>query len=174
MWVRACVIVWIGCVVGVSFGLAMLFGWWTETVTPVELCPVQIETVPVEAVVETIVEEPRWTDAELEFVMRVVMSEARGEPTSGMRGVAQTIRDRSVGWGLDVIEVLTAENQFAGAFDGEISDEVRQAVIDIFVEGESEFDCLLTHFHADYVTPYWSNSKVYVGSRGGTRFYTSK
>ena len=132
------------------------------------------EDVPVVTVKSEAVVEPAYTSEELELVGRVVMSEARGEPREGMVGVAQTIRDRSVSWGLSVTETVLAEKQFAAPYEGAISPEVEDVVWSVFMEGESEFDCVLTHFHADYVTPGWSNSKVYVGSRGGTRFYTSE
>ena len=173
MWVRGCVIVWIGCLIGVFISACWIFCWWEDVRTPIELAPIAV-TAP--AVVEAVVTEsiPAWTDEELDLVMRVVMSEARGEPRDGIVGVAQTIRDRSVSWGKSVTEIVTAENQFAEPYAGGISDVVREVVLSVFLEGESVFDCRVTHFHADYVTPYWAESKVFLGSRGGTRFYTSE
>ena len=83
---------------------------------------------------ETIYRMP-LTDAELDIVCRVVISEAMGEPYEGMLAVAQVIRDRAISWGLTVTEVVTAPSQFAPPYKGEISDEVIMAVDAVFYRG---------------------------------------
>ncbi len=119
---------------------------------------------------ETIYRMP-LTDAELDIVCRVVMSEAMGEPYEGMLAVAQVIRDRAISWGLTVTEVVTAPSQFAPPYKGEISDEVIMAVDAVFIEGVSLMEFPTTHFHADYVSPYWTADKVSRGSIGAHLFY---
>ena len=119
---------------------------------------------------ETIYHMP-LTDAELDIVCRVVMSEAMGEPYEGMLAVAQVVRDRAISWGLTVTEVVTAPSQFAPPYKGEISDEVIMAVDAVFIEGVSLMEFPTTHFHADYVSPYWTADKVSRGTVGAHRFW---
>lgn len=119
---------------------------------------------------ETIYRMP-LTDAELDIVCRVVMSEAMGEPYEGMLAVAQVIRDRAISWGLTVTEVVTAPSQFAPPYKGEISDEVIMAVDAVFIEGVSLMEFPVTHFHADYVSPHWAENKVSRGNIGRHLFY---
>jgi spore germination cell wall hydrolase CwlJ-like protein len=111
------------------------------------------------------------TPQELDIVCRVVAAEARGEDLQGQMAVAQVIRDRSQLWGMTVTEVCLAPGQFAAPYQGEISAEVVQAVWAIFDQGMSVFDEPVTHFHADYVSPYWTESKVSRGTVGAHRFY---
>ena len=111
------------------------------------------------------------TPQELDIVCRVVAAEARGEDLQGQMAVAQVIRDRSQLWGMTVMEVCLAPGQFAAPYQGEISPEIVQAVWAVFDEGMSVFDEPVTHFHADYVSPYWAESKVSRGSVGAHLFY---
>lgn len=108
---------------------------------------------------------------ERDLIERVVATEARGEPIEGMAAVAQVIRDRSTEWGMTVTEVVTAPGQFAGPYTGEISPGVVQAVWAVFDEGMSVMEVPTTHFHANYVVPYWTSGKVSRGSVGSHRFY---
>jgi spore germination cell wall hydrolase CwlJ-like protein len=111
------------------------------------------------------------TSEERDLVERIVASEARGEPIEGIMAVAQVIRDRSQLWGMTVTEVCLAPGQFAAPYQGEINSEVVQAVRAVFDEGMSVFEIPTTHFHADYVSPYWTKSKVSRGSIGAHLFY---
>lgn len=115
--------------------------------------------------------ELNLTEDERTLVERIVASEARGEPIEGMMAVAQCIRDRSQLWGMTVTEVCLAPGQFAAPYQGEISPEVVQAVWAVFDEGMSVLEIPTTHFHADYVSPYWTESKVSRGTIGAHRFY---
>lgn len=111
------------------------------------------------------------TREERDLVERIVAAEARGESLEGMMAVAQVIRDRSQLWGMTVTEVCLAPGQFAAPYQGEISPEIVQAVWAVFDEGMSVLEIPTTHFHADYVSPYWTESKVSRGSVGAHRFY---
>lgn len=114
------------------------------------------------------------TPEERDLVERIVASEARGEPIEGMMAVAQCIRDRSQLWGMTVTEVCLAPSQFAAPYQGEVSPEVVQAVRAVFDEGMSVLEIPTTHFHADYVSPYWAADKVSRGNIGAHLFYGSK
>ena len=111
------------------------------------------------------------TSEERDLVERIVASEARGESLEGMMAVAQCIRDRSQLWGMTVTEVCLAPGQFAAPYQGEISPEVVQAVWAVFDLGMSVLEIPTTHFHADYVSPYWTADKVSRGSIGAHIFY---
>jgi len=115
--------------------------------------------------------EVMLTSEERDLVERIVASEARGEPIEGIMAVAQCIRDRSQLWGMTVTEICLAPGQFAAPYQGEISPEVVQAVWAVFDEGMSVLEIPTTHFHADYVSPYWTADKVSRGSIGSHRFY---
>ena len=115
--------------------------------------------------------EVMLTSEERDLVERIVASEARGEPIEGIMAVAQVIRDRSQLWGMTVTEVCLAPGQFAAPYQGEISPEVVQAVWAVFDLGMSVLEIPTTHFHADYVSPYWTADKVSRGSIGSHRFY---
>ena len=115
--------------------------------------------------------EVMLTSEERDLVERIVASEARGEPIEGMMAVAQCIRDRSQLWGMTGTEVCLAPSQFAAPYQGEINPEVVQAVWAVFDEGVSVLEIPTTHFHADYVSPYWTADKVSRGSIGVHLFY---
>lgn len=115
--------------------------------------------------------EVMLTSKERDLVERIVASEARGEPIEGMMAVAQCIRDRSQLWEMAVTEVCLAPSQFAAPYQGEISPEVVQAVRAVFDEGMSVLEIPTTHFHADYVSPYWAADKVSRGNIGAHLFY---
>ena len=115
--------------------------------------------------------EVMLTSEERDLVERIVASEARGEPIEGIMAVAQCIRDRSQLWGMTVTEVCLAPGQFAAPYQGEISPEVVQAVWAVFDLGISVFKIPTTHFHADYVSPYWAANKVSRGNIGAHLFY---
>lgn len=111
------------------------------------------------------------TREERDLVERIVAAEARGEPIEGIMAVAQVIRDRATEWGMSVKDVCLAPGQFAKPYQGEISAEVVQAVWAVFDEGMSVLEIPTTHFHADYVSPYWTADKVSRGQIGCHRFY---
>lgn len=111
------------------------------------------------------------TEDERDLVERIVAAEARGESIEGMAAVAQVIRDRSTAWDMTVTDVCYAPGQFAAPYSGEISPEIVQAVYAVFDGGVDVLEVPVTHFHADYVDPYWTSSKVNRGSIGRHTFY---
>lgn len=110
-------------------------------------------------------------NAERELIERVVAAESRGEPFEGQIAVAQTIKDRSDLWGMTPAEVVSKPNQYAKPYCGEIPAEVADAVSLVFEQGYRAFEEPTTHFHADYVNPYWAESKASRGQIGNHRFY---
>lgn len=110
------------------------------------------------------------TDEARDIVERVVAAEARGEDLQGMMAVAQVIKDRSDLWDMHPVDVVFAEGQFARPYEGEISDEVKLAVANIFDGGMRVFDEPTTHFYSGK-EPYWADEKVNRGSIGCHKFY---
>ncbi|MDD4564803.1 MAG: cell wall hydrolase [Eubacteriales bacterium] len=111
------------------------------------------------------------TAAERELVCRVVAAEARGEDLQGQMAVAQTILDRAVLWDMTVADVVTAPGQFAGPYQGEVSDSVKLAVANVFDGGMRVFDGGTYQFHDDSVNPCWTAGKIARGSIGRLSFY---
>jgi hypothetical protein len=104
-----------------------------------------------------------------DIVERVVAAEARGEDLQGMMAVAQVIKDRSDLWDMHPVDVVLSEGQFAKPYEGEISDEVKLAVANVFDGGVRVFAEPTTHFAQG--DPYWAENKVNRGSIGRHNFY---
>lgn len=112
------------------------------------------------------------TDEEKQLVCQVVAAESRGESFEGQIAVAEVIRNRCLTWNKNIVEVLTASNQFAEPYQGNIPDSVYAAVEEVFTYGKGAFPYAnVTHFHADYVSPKWSDTKELVGTIGAHKFY---
>lgn len=108
---------------------------------------------------------------ERDLIERVVAAEARGEDLQTQMGVAQTILDRAELWNISITDVVTAPGQYAGPYKGEISDETKLAVMDVFDGGVRVFEDSTTHFHDDSVSPYWTSNKESRGSLGRLEFW---
>ncbi len=106
----------------------------------------------------------KLSDEDRDLIERVVAAEARSQSYEGMVGVAQVIRERAECWGFTAREVVTAKNQFAAPFRGEVSDEIKAAVSAVFDDGARVFAENTTHFHATYVNPWWNKCKTYRGT----------
>lgn len=109
-----------------------------------------------------------------DLVERVVAAEGRGECIEGQMAIAQTIRDRATTRKQTVDQVCFAENQFAEPYMGDISEKTKDAVRFVFDDGESVFPYYyVTHFYAWKLIdpPAWTDSFIYLGEIGGTRFY---
>lgn len=106
----------------------------------------------------------KLSDADRDLVTRVVMAEAGGTGLEGMCGVAQVIRERAESWGLSAREVVTAKGQFTRPYKGKVSDDAVRAVEMVFDEGYRQFAGYTTHFHADWVKPRWTKSKILRGT----------
>jgi N-acetylmuramoyl-L-alanine amidase len=102
------------------------------------------------------------TGEEFDLVTRIVMSESQSEPFDGKMAVAQTIRDRADTWDMTITEVCTADGQYAEPCDGEVSDDVKLAVADVF-SGTSVLEIPTTHFYSG-AEPYWAENKVNRGT----------
>ena len=106
---------------------------------------------------------------EREIVCRVVAAEARGEGLQGMMAVSQVIRDRAILWDMTPTEVVTAPDQFAAPYQGELTDDIYLAVANVFDGGMNVFEEPATHFYSG-PEPYWASSKESRGSIGNHRF----
>lgn len=109
------------------------------------------------------------TAEEFDLICRVVASEARSEDLQGQMAVANVILDRAVLWDMTVTDVVTAPGQFAEAYSGEISDETRLAVSNVFEGGVRVFQEPVTHFAEG--EPYWAEGKACRGSIGRHQFW---
>jgi spore germination cell wall hydrolase CwlJ-like protein len=103
------------------------------------------------------------TDEERDYIERVVASESRGEPYEGILAVAQVVRDRAMLWNMPISEVLGADKQFAPPYQGEVPQEVKDAVSEVFDDGTSQYEEPITHFYSGS-EPCWAESKVNRGS----------
>ena len=110
------------------------------------------------------------TASERDLVERIVAAEARGTSYECMVAVAQTIRERSEHWGQSIKEVVKYP-QYTYPYRGTISKEVKNAVSDVFDHGVRVFDEYTTHFHTDYVNPWWNKSKVFRGKIDNVLFW---
>ena len=111
----------------------------------------------------------RLTPEERELVCRVVAAEARGEGLQGMMAVSQVIYDRAVLWEMTPAEVVTAPDQFAAPYQGELTDDIYLAVANVFDGGMRVIQEPVTHFYSG-PEPYWASSKESRGSIGRHRF----
>lgn len=62
------------------------------------------------------------TENERELITRIVAAESRGEPLEGQIAVAQVILDRWIDKGGSLNEILSAPNQFANPYTGDLSE----------------------------------------------------
>ena len=139
----------------------------------------QAEQIPNEPIKVSVIEEKevntisssQFTEQERDLVCRVVSAESRGEDLQSQMAVAQVILDRSQLWGMTPTEVVTAPNQFAKPYKGEISDKTYLAVSNIFDGKIRVFEGNTTHFHDDSVQPYWTDNKINRGNIGRMSFY---
>jgi spore germination cell wall hydrolase CwlJ-like protein len=116
-------------------------------------------------------QETPLTASEREYITRVCMAEA-GTDLEGNMAVATVILDRATLWNMTPLEVVTQDGQFAKPRQGELYEESVQAVWAVFDEHMRAFDSNATHFYAEGSDkPYWTESKEYIASRGGNRFY---
>lgn len=164
-----------------GFGIGLLIGGLKEPIViekevEIEKHPILVDS-PTIAEEETIVEiTPIYelTSQERIWVEQVVASEARGESIEGIMAVAQTIRDRAVGWDQSVQEVLFAPSQYANPYSGPIDMKVREAVSRVFDDNESIYEEPITHFYNYTVCdPWWSQSKKEQGKIGNHVFLSS-
>ncbi len=146
---------------------------------------------------DTVSQEPRQTleqrnnrfvkaiqSEEIEWLARNIYHEARGESWDGMLavGVVTLNRVNSPKYPDTIEEVVKEYKQFSWFWDG-MSDRVRDRVAwkkakaaaaevmlnpDLPLAKELE---RVTHYHADYVSPYWAGVKTEVATIGRHVFY---
>lgn len=134
----------------------------------------------------------RSYNAEIECLAQAVYFEARGEPLAGQHAVARVILNRvdSAYYPATVCEVvyqnrhMTNACQFSFACDGtELTIRESEAFDTAQIVASANFRCdqfcrsrrgaiaRSTHFHADYVEPWWSASLERTGKVGRHIFY---
>lgn len=115
------------------------------------------------------------TDAQRKMIERVVAAEARGESYEGMAAVAQTIMQRCMDKGLPPEDIMIP-GQYADPYMGEISEEVREAVAQIFDRGELAIDAPVMAFYSPTGgrSAWHENSLRYVTTIGAHRFFMEK
>lgn len=115
------------------------------------------------------------TDTQRELIERVVAAEARGESRKGMAAVAQTIMQRCMDKGLPPESVMIP-GQYADPYMGEISEEVQEAVAQIFDRGELAIDAPVMAFYSPTGgrSAWHENSLRYVTTIGTHRFFMEK
>lgn len=118
-----------------------------------------------------------------------IFFEARDQPLDGMRAVGNVVMNRveSSRWPDDVCRVVFQDKQFSFTHDGK-SDNYRKynsTVADAKAVRIAEtlskqilngdrLGLTSTHYHANYVAPYWRNYYHYDGMIGDHLFYTAK
>jgi spore germination cell wall hydrolase CwlJ-like protein len=114
---------------------------------------------------------------ELKCLASVVYHEARGEPVLGQIAVAQVVfnRVKSKHYPNTVCKVVFQPHQFTDhkkiKYDDttmRIAEKVAFGVVDFYTKA--------THYHADYVNPYWANSEkmMFKTKIGKHLFYRAK
>jgi len=132
-------------------------------------------------VTKTIVEKEYYRELEIDVLARTIFGEARGEPVAGMEAVANVVLNRArisekkgrYWWGSGIIGVCQKPYQFSCWNRSDPSykrlievDEsnihfatalriARRAVIGALQDNTKG----ATHYHADYVSPFWAEGQ---------------
>lgn len=85
---------------------------------------------------------------DLDLVERVVMAESGNQPYAGQMAVAQCILDRMTRDCASARTIVTAANQFAKPYKGQVSDSVKVAVYAVFHDGMKVSDEPLYFFYS--------------------------
>jgi len=120
------------------------------------------EAVPADLVTYQLSPEERAT------LERIVMSESNLEPFEAKMAVAQTIYDRMNDFGDTLPEAI---KPYSTNDNGDPTDSVKQAVSNVFDQGERVYAGGAYQFHDDTVEPYWTEGKIARGSIGRLSFY---
>jgi spore germination cell wall hydrolase CwlJ-like protein len=113
--------------------------------------------------------------------------EARNEPMSGQQMVAEVTLNRvaSSAYPDNVCDVVWQRKQFSWTHDGIHDDPTRMSYLDrlawanikkaavIILSSPEDYtpQTGATHYHAEYVKPYWASSMKYLGKVGSHLFY---
>ena len=123
---------------------------------------------------------------ELMCLAVAIFFEARGEPHTGQEMVAEVVMNRVEHHKFPdtVCDVVYEDRQFSFTHDGipdsldayELPEDRRMADKAIVMAHEFlngyRFGATSTHFHADYVEPFWTNHYEFDGLVGSHLFYT--
>lgn len=111
-----------------------------------------------------------------------IYHEARDQPLAGQLAVAQVTLNRveSPRYPDNVCDVVYEEHQFSWYWDGKSDTpfdagawETAQLVASAALDGSKMTDLEgVTHYHALYVLPYWSDQTKLVAQIGDHRFYS--
>lgn len=138
-------------------------------------------------------EEEYYRELEVDVLARTIFGEARGEPTEGMEAIANVVLNRvkvaqkkgKYWWGNNIIGVCQKPYQFSC---WNKSDPSYQRLINV-TDKNIHFATALriarravigtlsdrtngaTHYHADYVSPYWARGEKPVKTIGRHIFY---
>jgi len=113
--------------------------------------------------------------------------EARNEPLVGRQMVAEVTLNRvaSKSYPNTICEVVWQKNQFSWTHDGLSDDPTKLGYLDREAWKEIKMTAQIilsdpdqylpktgaTHYHADYVWPYWTDDMEYLGKVGTHLFY---
>lgn len=110
--------------------------------------------------------------ADVMRLAKMMTAEARGEGDDGMIAVAWVAINRANNpswWGDDLLTVLVKPYQFAKAKAA--SENVQRLAHDIITGQHPDPTDGATHFHADYMTPYWADRLTKTAHIGNHVFY---
>lgn len=138
-------------------------------------------------------EDDYYRELEIDVLARTIFGEARGEPHEGLEAVASVVLNRAriseikgrYWWGNGIIGVCQKPYQFSC---WNRSDPSYQRLINVTEENIHFATCLriarravfgllkdntkgATHYHADYVDPYWAKGESPVKVIGAHIFY---
>lgn len=138
-------------------------------------------------------EEDYYKNLEIDVLARTIFGEARGEPLEGMEAVASVVLNRvaiaqkrgKYWWGNSIIQVCQKPYQFSCWNRNDPSynrlntvtlknDTFKKCVrIATHAANGTLWDCTkgATHYHADYVSPYWAKGEKPVRTIGRHIFY---
>ena len=117
-----------------------------------------------------------------------VFFEARDQPLDGQYAVAEVVMNRvsSDRWPDDICGVVYQDKQFSFTHDGKSDDynkystnvgdrqaiDIAETIAKSVIKGD-RLNLTSTHYHATYVSPYWTNHYHLDGRIGDHIFYTA-
>lgn len=129
------------------------------------------------------ISEPAKADPlDIVTLARVMHCEAHGEGRGGMIAVADVVLNRvkSGRYPDDIYGVVHQRHQFeciTKGRRGSLHDKAYQKVVLLaqdILAGRTPRMTTATHYHADYITPYWADSLPKLGRIGNHIFYAER
>lgn len=109
------------------------------------------------------------SDYERSVVEHIVAGEARGESFKGQKLVAQCILDACILDGLQPSQVRTKYGY--GGWSNEVTDSVKEAVSEIFDDGELAVQAPILYFYNPNYYSSWHESQRFIIEEGNHRFF---